>query len=572
MLMCRRVALLGATVCALLVSAQAADAQPRPFGHQCAGQDGVRFCPTVDLADRVKSWDGVPLDVDVTLPPSGDGPFPTILLLHGLGGTKTAFEGTSGDPLYNNVAFARRGYAVVTPTARGFGNSCGKALAGTPGCQRAWTRLNDIRYEIRDIQWLAGLLVDGGIADRKRIGATGVSYGGGASTMLAFLRNRIVRPDGRLAPWRSPAGKRISLAAAWPRWLWTNGESIFTRNGRGGWSRKPPGVAVDGWADAIFGVAGTGLVAPLGSELSADVNGWKQLLDRGTLGTRARAVLRNAFRYHGVASLEGRAAPILFQTGWTDALFPVPQALAGYRALRRRDPKAPVAMQIGDLGHGAANHPRDTVRFNRQGIGFLDAWLLGRGRPPKPGKVTALTQTCPRDAPAGGGPFVGPRFDSLARRRMVFGTRKRLRITSAGASTTLAAALNPVTGDFCTPQRPDPTSPATFSARSPGVTLLGLPVLTGRIRTMGRFGQLNTRVWDLDPQTGTQRLVTRGTYRLENDQRGRFRFVLDGNGWRFARGHRIVVELLGRDAPAYLPSPTRFSARLSRLEISLPVR
>jgi hypothetical protein len=154
----------------------------------------------------------------------------------------------------------------------------------------------------------------------------------------------------------------------------------------------------------------------------------------------------------------------------------------------------------------------------------------------------------------------------------VFGTRQTLRITSAGASGALAGALNPVGGNFCTPQPPDPTSTATFSRRSRGVTLMGLPVLTGRVNTKGRYGQLDARIWDLDPQTDTQRLVTRGAYRLEDNERGRFRFVLDGNGWRFANGHRIVVELLGRDAPTYLPSPTRFSARLSRLKISLPIR
>jgi predicted acyl esterase len=48
--------------------------------------------------------------------------------------------------------------------------------------------------------------------------------------------------------------------------------------------------------------------------------------------------------------------------------------------------------------------------------------------------------------------------------------------------------------------------------------------------------------------------------------------VLDGNGWRFETGHRIVVELLGRDAPAYRASPTPFSAKLRNLRIELPVR
>src|SRR3954469_19776690 len=121
----RRSAALVVVLAAVAVLAPAsAQAAPAPFGHACAPQDGVRFCPTADLASRVASFDGTPLDVDVTLPATGDGPFPTILLLHGLGGTKTSFEGSGTDP-YDNVSFARRGYAVVTPSARGFGNSCG---------------------------------------------------------------------------------------------------------------------------------------------------------------------------------------------------------------------------------------------------------------------------------------------------------------------------------------------------------------------------------------------------------------------------------------------------------------
>jgi predicted acyl esterase len=104
------------------------------------------------------------------------------------------------------------------------------------------------------------------------------------------------------------------------------------------------------------------------------------------------------------------------------------------------------------------------------------------------------------------------------------------------------------------------------------VTLIGLPVLTGRVKTAGKYGQIDARLWDLDQATNTQRLITRGVYRLADEQQGRFRFVLDGNGWRFPAGHRIVVELLGRDAPTYLASPTTFTARLHDLKVTLPVR
>ena len=56
--------------------------------------------------------------------------------------------------------------------------------------------------------------------------------------MLAFLRDRVRLPERQaraLALARRAAGSR--LTAAWPRWPWTNGGSIFTRNGRGYWSR-----------------------------------------------------------------------------------------------------------------------------------------------------------------------------------------------------------------------------------------------------------------------------------------------------------------------------------------------
>src|SRR5688500_811751 len=73
--------------------ASTASAATNPFGRTCAPQDGVRFCGG-SLDTRVPTFDGVPLDVDVTLPPTGDGPFPTLVMLHGWGGNKGAFEAT----------------------------------------------------------------------------------------------------------------------------------------------------------------------------------------------------------------------------------------------------------------------------------------------------------------------------------------------------------------------------------------------------------------------------------------------------------------------------------------------
>src|ERR1700732_2248810 len=156
-----------AIACGLLAVPAWAAAEPAPFGHGCKAQNGVRFCPTETLAQRVGSFDGVPLDVDVTLPPTGAGPFPTIVMMHGGGNDKTSFESSTpaGDGNvtydYNNIYYAQHGYAVVNYTARGFGNSCGAASSREdPGCKEGWIRLADQRYEARDTQTLLGTLVD----------------------------------------------------------------------------------------------------------------------------------------------------------------------------------------------------------------------------------------------------------------------------------------------------------------------------------------------------------------------------------------------------------------------------
>ena len=102
----------------LALPASASASEPMPFGHACKAENGVRFCPTVALNERVPTWDGVPIDVDVTLPPTGSGPWPTIAALHGWGTKKTEFETFAR-------SLAEHGYAVMTDSHRGWGRSCG---------------------------------------------------------------------------------------------------------------------------------------------------------------------------------------------------------------------------------------------------------------------------------------------------------------------------------------------------------------------------------------------------------------------------------------------------------------
>jgi fermentation-respiration switch protein FrsA (DUF1100 family) len=581
-----------------------------PFGHACTAENGVRFCPTADLASRVPSFDGVPLDVDVTLPETGKGPFPTIVMLHGFGGDKTDFETTSpagpapeeaggGSTIYryNNVFYARRGYAVVNYTARGFGNSCGGGPAGDHAgpCGTGYIRLADSRYEARDTQYLLGLLADEGVTRPRDIGVTGISYGGGQSIELAFLRNRFRTPKGALRPWRSPDGKPMEIAAAWPRWPWSDLVSALIPNGRdldtevagAEQSLRPYGVPIASYLNGLYltGVlsgyycGGAPASIPC-TDTEANITQDKAYIDQGPpLSAAAVTALKGIYRNHGgypLRFLEGasRPSPLLIESGWTDELFPVEQGLRVYSYVRSLGPRAAVALQLGDLGHSrGSNKPGLNHYFNNQAARFFAAHLLGaKKKAPAPGLVTAFTTTCPITTPDGG-PFKATRWRDLHPGSFRFGAGAPQELTSSGGSAQIGRELDPVFGttDACK------TIPTTLEENSVyagatvkrGFTMLGRPTVEAQISSTGQYGQIDARLWDVSPE-GTQLLVDRGVYALTNGQSGRITFQLHGNGYRFAKGHIARLQLLGRDAPYYQPGNFPFSVRAAKLRVTLP--
>jgi dienelactone hydrolase len=567
----------------LVMPTAAHAAPPAPFGHACAPRDGALFCPTAIDAERVPSFDAVPLDVDVWLPAAGDGPFPTIAMLHGFGQDKTAFQDAARQPTYNAAYFARAGFAVVVPSARGFGRSCGLPDSRTlPGCARGWLHLADQRYEARDVQHLLGLLVDQGVARAAGLGVTGVSYGGGTSLELAFLRDRIRLPSGAYAPWTSPAGRALALAAAYPRWPWSDLSDALVPNGRSGITTyaSPIGVPLKSYVDALFGLAGAaGFVAPPGADPAADLVAAKARLDRGEpYDAVVRAFLDEIHRFHGATGIvAGRVAPLLIQSGWTDDLFPVPQALRVYDLLRRRAPGAPVALQLGDLGHArASNHPADARAMEGQALRFFLRRLgAPGGADPQPGAVLAYLSRCPKSAARGGGPLRAASFDRLARGTLRFGRRGAAgTVTSSGGDASLSSVLNPLAGGSLKWCKPVEVSPATgtvvASARAGGVTLAGRTDVRARVRVRGSDALLVARLWDVDPRRRTQRLIDRAVVRLRSASS--VRFALNGNAWRFPAGHRARVELLGRDSPTWRPANGTFSVRVADLRIAMPTR
>ena len=264
----------------------------------CTAQgDGVRVCHGTDAGPdlRLKSFDGTPLEAWVMLPPAGSGSdanYPLIVQSHGWGGSAGGptdgqfFGPTAG-------AWAKQGYAVLQLTARGFGDSCGKTTtpAGQVACgATGYIRLDDERYEARDVQNAAGLLVDAGVVDPGKIGVTGESYGGGLSMELATLKDRVMNPDGSLQPWVSPGGTRLSIAAAVPVIPWSDLVYSLTPNGHTldylltspSDDLDPLGIEKASFVSGLYALGqATGTYAPAMVDPQADLTSWFAAINQG---------------------------------------------------------------------------------------------------------------------------------------------------------------------------------------------------------------------------------------------------------------------------------------------------
>ncbi len=599
-------------LCAVIAVALAAlllppAASAAPLGlSDCAPREGVHQC-----SGLVETWDGVPLDTTVTLPREGATGLPLVVAINGFANSKHEYLDPASTAYTDNAyAWARAGYAVLTHTARGTWGSCGtpEARAARPAaCARGYIHLADVRYEARDVQELAGRLVDEGVADARRIGVTGDSYGGGQSLMLAALRDRVVLPDGTLVPWRSPAGTPLEIAGAAVVIPWTdliyaiapNGSTLTYAIAPTDASRSPVGVEKASVAAAVYAagqhaigpgqpigepfVPGRpmGWFAPPGVDPEADVTSWVARASAGPPYTdpTARAIVDTLTRFHSAYHLDASRppAPLFIASGFTDDLFPVDEVTRFANRMRRDHPAVPLSLMLADFGHQrASNKPADRLRLLDGVHAWLDHHVRGDAPAPPTG-VTASTQTCPRDAPSEG-PFAAETFEALARGEVRFASDAPQSVLPAGGDPAVGVAVDPATGggDACATTRPD-DAPGTASYRllaatGDGYTLLGAPTIVAEMALTGErdTAQVAARLWDVAPGGATQTLVARGLYRPSG--RGTEVFQLHPNGWRFERGHVARLELVGNDAPYARPSNAPYRVDVRRLELRLPVR
>lgn len=571
-----------------LASGTSAGAQGGPsaiLGIPCIpGQGSISICQGT-LLTRVPSWDGVPLDVDLYLPPDDGEPDPLIVGLHGFGANKVAAFPGQNYPLQQ----AQRGYAVMAYSARGLGFSCGVVVSRTPGgCDEGWIHLADARYEVRDTQYLAGLLVDEGLVEPKRIGVTGTSYGGGQSLMLATLRDRMMLEDGTLVPFESPEGVQMEIAAAAPRIGWSDLAYALAPTGRkldyrpnNPYGRRP-GITKYSYLQGLYATGLLGYYAPPGADPSADITTWKGALDAGPPYDRKLLgrVLREMRRYRSPLTVQDALppserkapAPTVIYQGFTDDIMPPDQALHYHQMVKRAFPGRQPSLVFGaEYGHlrgslGAKAPLHEAARdalFARELMGDPEAEPLDG--------VVVETLGC------GGAEGLGP-FETKTWRDQhpgeirVRGLAEQA-TTSAGGSAQKSLQTDPFGGITSCPSVAAETDPgaATYvgkPAEGDGYTLIGSPTITARIRVDGRYGEISTRLWDVAPN-GEQTMVQHSIYKPK--RRGRQTYQLHPAGYHFAAGHVPKLEILGADFPYMQPPASDYEISVRKLRLELPV-
>src|SRR3712207_5381125 len=109
-------------------------------------------------------------------------------------------------------------------------------------------------------------------------------------------------PDGSFVPWRSPNGTPLNLAAAWPRWPWSDLVSSLNPNGRfldfaptdPNETSHPLGIFKQSYTTGLNAAGNAaGFYSPPGADPQADLTTWFAESNRGEPETPAQRAVVN---------------------------------------------------------------------------------------------------------------------------------------------------------------------------------------------------------------------------------------------------------------------------------------
>lgn len=464
--------------------------------------------PAVHHTDRVMAVDGVKLDTSYFT--AGTGRRPAVLLGHGFGGSKD-------DVRQQAEKLARDGYAVLTWSARGFGESTGKI------------GLNDPKGEVADvsklIDWLAKQpQVQLDKTGDPRVGVAGASYGGAISLLAAGYDDRV---------------DAIAPAITY----WNLADALF-----------PDGVFKKLWAGIFFNTGGG--AAHFEPALAAM---YERVAESGTPDAAARELLEER---SPSAVADRIKVPTLLIQGQTDSLFTLAQADAAEKAIRANG--APVDVDWIAGGHDGGDLEGDRVQTR------VRAWFdryLKDDKSADTGPAFRVTRTGGVDSTDGAAQLRGasadsyPGLESGERSFPLTGRREEQSFANpAGASPPAVSAL-PGLGDGGLAQLSSlgvgvsldfPGQYAAFdSAPVTGdLRVTGSPTVTVHVKSTSDAAVLFAKVYDVGAD-GTQQvlpsqLVT--PVRVEGAKAGKdVTITLPAIDHKVDDGHRLRLVLASTD-------------------------
>jgi dienelactone hydrolase len=571
--------------------------------------------PFIVCSGRIRSFDGTPLDTDVTIPAAASAtPRPLMIFLHGWGNSKTEWESTtlagSGPTQYdwNNAWFASEGYVVLNYTARGFHMSCGKDSSGylystdttcndTSG-EESWVHLADRRWETHDSQYLAGLLVDAGLANPQRIVASGGSYGGGQSWDLALSQDHVVTSastdpsNPTLVPWTSPLGTPMHLVAAAPMYPWTDLADALIQNGRAadgsnggpadGDHHSPYGVDKQTYVDGLFLDGGTtAQYSNPGVDPTADLTTWLTAITAGEpysanpAAATALAQVGSAFRSPLAMPIPTgtHEVPVYIVQGEDDPLFDGFQAIDMVNHLKASDPNYPVTVFLGDVGHSYADNPLDVwQQAHNEGNVWLDS-VMSHSALTTPAMTMTTTRCVTGQTLAS---FSASSYSALASSVVHLDSAASQSTVNSNAPTIEGINTDPIANSGCRSMASSQSDPneASYTFPVPPGTLVGAPIVNVDTAVAGTSAEVAARLWEVNPVTGTQALITRTVYRIADTSptgNDHLSFELWPQAWQFQPGDQVKLELTQDDSPVWRPDNLPASLTFTNLDLGLPL-
>jgi hypothetical protein len=606
--------------------AAATHARPTAALGLDVGADG--HCPAYGpsrleiCSGEVPSFDGTPLDVDLTKPLHMRGPHrhPLVVMLHGFANDKHEWESVNnaGDGAdswhWNSHWFAEHGFYVLTYTARGFrtdpatGNEPKTPAGSSASLPSGTIHLKSREFELRDTQWLAGVMAGSfpGI-DPAHVAVTGGSYGGGESWLQA------TQPQWTFASERTGGLLPVlQLQVAVPKYGWTDLSYSLAPNGHPGRDGiydsaqlgNPIGTIKLSYVNAFFalgtrdGIFEAGTTTTPSTEGPIDIDAWKaRTADAGdpydvagaedTLVAQQRRGLtefRSSYYQDDAWAAEaaGRKVAIFAIQGWTDDLFTAVESFREFRYLKALDPRWPVEVSLADVGHPLAqNKPATWRRLNARAWRFLRAQIGGSHD--QETRVTSEETSC---TAATGAIVSAATPESLAGGTLTvaFAHGGALTATSgvgdpdgAGTDPVLAFAADQARRSAGCRESSAPAWPGRYTAVSAPLSQEATYIGLGTVRMPytlvgGPTATLDARLWDVAP-TGKTLLVDRGTYRIDtpfyDPASGVIELPLFGNHWELEPGHRLRLDLAQVDEPflrhSNVPSAISFGPPTLRL-------